>query len=328
MFSIGKKDKIISKISNIYYYLNYVFNNSNKVGYFETKEQVKLEIKEIADEFLEKKIEVPNEFLNPRLINKHVFNNNDLNYIFDEIKKHMKIKTLTIFNIVNKEHTYKSTAGFYEKGPLNYRAINLIIEPYFDFLTCTSIIIHELCHCFMDENKFKIEDKLKNERKTDLIALFLGFEYYFKRTYGKKEIQINKDVLFKYQIGYLNLDEIYYACKKIKKFVKINYKNKIEDEKIVFLKERFGLLNNSYKKFQKNYPKVLKIKNIEFEDFYIFFEMSKENNMDLEIEKIENIINKDQQNLDLNAELLENIEKNLRKIENWNQFISKYLHKF
>lgn len=87
------------------------------------------------------------------------------------------------------------------------------------------------------------------------------------------------------------------------------------------------MLNDSYKKFRRNYSKVLKVKNIEFEDFYIFFEMSKENNIDLEIEKIEKIRNKGQQNLDLNTELLESIEKNLRKIENWNQFISKYLHK-
>ncbi|MGL6100949.1 MAG: hypothetical protein ACRC0G_15180, partial [Fusobacteriaceae bacterium] len=264
MFHLYKKYDFLSKISNGYYYLNYFFHDFNIKENFEKIEQVDLQIEEIYDEFLKKKINIPNKFLTPRSINKNIFNDADLNYIFDMVKKHMNIKTLTIFNIINKKNTYKNTAGFYENAPLNYKAINLIIKPHFDFLTCASIIIHELSHCFMEENKFKIEETLKNERKTDLITIFLGFEFYLKRTYGKKEILMDKKTLIDYHIGYLNLNEIYFASKKIKKIIKNNHKNKIKDKEIIFLKERITLLNNSYKKFQKNYSKIAKIKNIEF----------------------------------------------------------------
>lgn len=122
--------------------------------------------------------------------------------------------------------------GTYSSNCETYGEIMIRIDP--EISTYDSIVataFHECAHYYMAIRKIRLQDVQENERLTDLTALYLGGDGYYKRNYDIKRFS-------NLQPGYLTYDELHYAIERIcelrkekeKKIHQLNLTNKASFE--------------------------------------------------------------------------------------------------
>ncbi len=127
--------------------------------------------------------------------------------VTDQVLRHYgldpsKVQIETSF-LDQKSKNAEEIRGQFEKSVMNYGKIRIVLKPEdSEFDTLIAIIMHECAHYFSEIYHTRLDDKEKNERLTDLTAIWLGAGRRVLRGYFPRE---------KIQIGYLKKDECCYA---------------------------------------------------------------------------------------------------------------------
>lgn len=125
----------------------------------------------------------------------------------------------------------KGTAGLYTESK-DSRKIEINLKECYSLNEVVAIICHECSHAFLNYYHVKLPDTAENEVLTDTCAIYLGFAQYLLAGYKPvKRIasvtHTSTQSTAKIQssfIGYLNLSQLEYVCKVLRKIKKKNKK--------------------------------------------------------------------------------------------------------
>lgn len=130
----------------------------------------------------------------------------------DQILRHYGLDSTRICTVAVYEESdglsggEKQTRGSYTASAVDHGTLRIVIKPtYSEYDTIVAIALHECAHRFNDVHGIHLDDSQKNERLTDLTAIWLGGGNYLKRGYFFRNVRL----------GYLTEEEFDYALKLI-----------------------------------------------------------------------------------------------------------------
>ena len=130
----------------------------------------------------------------------------------DQILRHYGLDSTRICTVAVYEETggpsggEKQTRGSYTASAVDHGTLRIVIKPaYSEYDTIVAIALHECAHRFNDVHGIHLDDSQKNERLTDLTAIWLGGGNYLKRGYFFRNVRL----------GYLTEEEFDYALNLI-----------------------------------------------------------------------------------------------------------------
>lgn len=126
----------------------------------------------------------------------------------------------------------KGAAGLYIEDE-DTRTIQINLKDSYSLNEVVAIICHECSHAFLNYYNVRLPDTAENEVLTDTCAIYLGFAQYLLAGYKPvKRIasitQTSTQSTARIQssfIGYLNLSQLEYVCKVLRKIKKQALKN-------------------------------------------------------------------------------------------------------
>lgn len=126
--------------------------------------------------------------------------------VTDQVLRHYgldssKVRIETVFS--NQKSENEEVRGQFQNAAAEHGRIRIVLTPEdCEFDSVVAVIMHECAHYFSEIHHTKLENKEKNERLTDLTAIWLGAGERMERgCFPRKNVQI----------GYLRKEECHYA---------------------------------------------------------------------------------------------------------------------
>lgn len=167
-----------------------------------------------------------------------------------------------------------ANAGEYSNNIVPQITINL--KEHFSYMNLLAILCHECTHHFMHIHNIYCDDNMDNEKMTDALAIYLGFDKYIELGYMPQKIIkqktnfVTNDGATNYRydihtssIGYLDESRVNYTIHRVKHLRKKYF--------LLYILEKVNLTKHIYKKLKllrSNSVKQLKSSFDEAYDIY------------------------------------------------------------